>query len=96
MIVEKVEELQKLLLSKNEDYHSSFARSRGVFVPPGAAAIKLRLAARQEDKLERIEALMRKDPAVVSESLADTKLDLAGYLILEQVLDTLIEEGLVV
>ena len=62
--------------AKNRDYGDSYARTREKYGP-------LAFQIRAEDKLNRLESLTGKEPAVVGEATHDTIQDLAGYCILE-------------
>lgn len=70
-------ELALTLVSKNKDYGDSYATSVDKY---GQTVTLIRLA----DKFSRLETLILSDtPGLVSESIDDTLLDLAGYALLE-------------
>lgn len=76
LIAEECDAVKELLLKKNRDYGSSFAKSGGIFTRELDAEAKLLV--RMEDKLERI-----RNGNAPGE---DTFQDLNGYLILHRVL----------
>lgn len=78
-IVQVIDEVERLLIDKNNAYGNSFAQPIGVFSKADALA---QLDVRIDDKLNRI--------ARGSEYQGDdTELDLIGYLILKRVLRAL-------
>ena len=75
-------ELHKLYRAKDDDYGSSFSKTRAKYHD----SILIRL----NDKLNRLETLYSgKAPNVTDEKIDDTLMDMAGYCILE-----LVERGM--
>ena len=68
-------ELGDLLIKKNTDYGNSFEKTLDKY---GDVALALRL----EDKLNRLETLLKRDKLVKDESFEDTVRDMAGYCLL--------------
>jgi hypothetical protein len=69
-------DLHDTLVRKNADYGDSYARS---VKKHGQAVTVIRL----EDKLNRLDSLLKQDQQVKDESVEDTLLDIAGYAVLE-------------
>lgn len=91
LIVGACGNLQKTLLSKNQDYGDSVFNNP-IMAPELDAGLAIRV--RMSDKIARIIQLTKivefnsggtGSPAVQTESLADTWLDLAGYALLEYI-----------
>lgn len=75
-------ELHKLYKAKDDDYGSSFSKTRAKYND----SILIRL----NDKLNRLETLYSgKAPNITDEKIDDTLMDMAGYCILE-----LVERGM--
>lgn len=74
-IVDVCNELAQTLIKKNRDYGDSYRKMKEEF---GDVALLIR----QTDKLERLKSLQRRTN-LVKESVTDTKLDAAGYYLLD-------------
>jgi hypothetical protein len=74
-ISEICDEIKETLIKKNRDYGSSYMKMKEEF---GDVALLIR----QSDKLGRLKTLQKQE-GNVSESINDTKLDAAGYYILD-------------
>lgn len=70
-----LKELETLLIRKNKDYNNSFDRTVDEY---GYVVIAIRL----EDKINRLNNLMKNNNEVKDESIEDTLLDIAGYCVL--------------
>ena len=70
-----VAEMTNTYKAKNHDYGNSFEQSLDKF---GLVASAVRIG----DKMNRFESLLKKDAKVSNESLRDTLLDAANYLIM--------------
>lgn len=85
IIEEECDKVKSLLLKKNADYGSSFARPILIFSKMNAEE---QVDVRIDDKLRRIKNLRDNQPNIHE----DTELDLIGYLILKRVLRRLKDE----
>lgn len=74
-ISELCDEIKETLIKKNRDYGDSYRKLKNEF---GDVALIIR----ESDKLERLKTLQKQE-SNVKESLTDTKLDAAGYYILD-------------
>jgi hypothetical protein len=74
-ISEICDEIKETLIKKNRDYGNSYMKMKAEF---GDTALLIR----QSDKLGRLKTLQNKE-GNVAESIMDTKLDAAGYYILD-------------
>jgi len=83
LIEQHCDALKKLLLAKNSDYGSSFAKSP-VLCPK--ARPQSAILVRMSDKINRIANLTTIDKTEVNETINETMVDLAGYCILFNVL----------
>jgi hypothetical protein len=86
LIEQECDELKKLLIAKNADYGSSFAKSPVLYptMPPKTAIL-----VRMSDKINRIGNLVmlaKTEKTEVNEPLTETVKDLAGYCLLFNVL----------
>lgn len=80
-IAEKCTEVSTMLLQKNKDYGCSVWH-RPTLAPECDPGVAIRV--RMSDKIARLTELLNRDSAPdVNESIDDTMLDLAGYIILE-------------
>ena len=70
-----LKQLETLLIKKNKDYNSSFDRTVDEY---GYVVIAIRL----EDKINRLNNLIKNNNEVKDESIEDTLLDIAGYCVL--------------
>ena len=70
-----LKQLETLLIKKNKDYNNSFDRTVDEY---GYVVIAIRL----EDKINRLNNLMKNNNEVNYESIEDTLLDIAGYCVL--------------
>lgn len=75
------DELAELLIKKNNDYGDSFSRQ---YTKYGLVSALIRM----DDKMRRLENLNKVGNAEVSESIADSLLDNAGYSLLAYVEET--------
>jgi len=82
------DEVKDLLITKNNAYGSSFLYPERTFSKADALE---QINVRMDDKLSRI-ATLTGDPTITNgdETINDTKRDLIGYLILEQVAHALL------
>lgn len=85
MIDEQCHKLALTLIQKNHDYGNSVQEQFKEYGP-------MSLALRIEDKLRRFKHLMKHPRKVISESIKDTLLDLAGYAIMGYICLTLEEQ----
>lgn len=70
-----LKQLETLLIKKNKDYNNSFDRTVDEY---GYVVIAIRL----EDKINRLNNLIKNNNEVKDESIEDTLLDIAGYCVL--------------
>ena len=70
-----LKQLETLLIKKNKDYNNSFDRTVDEY---GYVVIVIRL----EDKINRLNNLIKNNNEVKDESIEDTLLDIAGYCVL--------------
>lgn len=70
-----LKQLETLLIKKNKDYNNSFDRTVDEY---GYVVIAIRL----EDKINRLNNLIKNNNEVKDESIEDTLLDIAGYSVL--------------
>jgi hypothetical protein len=74
-IAELCDEVKDLLIRKNNDYDNSFSKS---FEEYGILSGKFRI----DDKINRLNNLIKGAKDSVGESVEDTLIDLAGYALL--------------